>query len=270
MTFFQKKIYLFNKATFSSLGTHPETAYSNPMYPFDIAHPDDLYLQYKKIDKTTDFSKPIQARMQNNNGEYVWFEDNVIPFFNSDGDLIAISGFCRNIQDRKELEQKLEELNYHDSLTGLFSNNYYTLHAKRLNEACDCSLGLIMCDLDNLKVINDTMGHAYGDKLIINFANLLKNKFGNRSILIRKGGDEFIILVENITEETIKQIYFRLLEAMDNYNYMEPLLLLKASVGWAYSPTSLGQIDKIFKAADKMMYGNKLEKKNSVFQQLND
>jgi len=247
-----------------SLGTVPETAYAKPMNPFDISHPDDLYIQYKKIDKTTDFSKPFQSRMKHSNGEYLWFEDNVIPFFDDKGELISISGFCRNIQDRKELEQKLEELSYHDNLTGLFSNNYYTMQAKNLNENSDCSLGIIMCDLDNLKAVNDTMGHAYGDKLIINFANLLKNEFGNQSILIRKGGDEFLILVVNISKEYTQQLYSRLLKAMDNYNSISPFMSIEASVGWAYTPTSLGKVEETFKLADEMMYSNKMDKKHSA------
>jgi diguanylate cyclase (GGDEF)-like protein len=202
--------------------------------------------------------------MQNNMGEYVWFEDNVIPFFDDNGELKSISGFCRNIQNRKELEQKLEELSYHDGLTGLFSNNYYAIQSNRLNEALNTSVGIIMCDLDNLKAINDTLGHAYGDKLIINFANLLKNEFGNHSIIIRKGGDEFIIMIESITEEFTLQLYSCLLETLDKYNSTYPLLPLKASVGWAYTPTSLGQVEKAFNKADEMMYCNKMDKKHSV------
>ena len=234
---------------------------SPSMGPFDLAHPDDLHIQYEKISPSTNFDKPMQMRMKNSEGEYIWFEDNVIPFYNSEGNLQAISGFCRNIQDRKELELKLEELGLHDTLTGLFNSNYYHMQERRLNDVDDNSIGLIMCDLDDLKKINDSFGHASGDKSLIDFAQILKRNFSEEIVIARIGGDEFIILLENFTKDEIRDRYLGLLQSMKDFNKYNEMPQIKASVGWAYSLTSIGIMETVFKKADVMMYKNKLRRR---------
>ena len=58
---------------------------------------------------------------------------------------------------------------------------------------------MIICDLDNLKIINDSLGHTYGDRLLIDFGNLLKREMNIDTVIARYGGDEFVILIENIS-----------------------------------------------------------------------
>jgi len=248
----QKFIYINH--TIQEMIGMPE---SPSMTPFEIAHPDDLHIQYEKINPLTNFDKPMQMRMRNTEGKYIWFEDNVIPFYNSEGDLQAISGVCRNIQDRKELELKLEELGLRDTLTELFNSNYYHMQERRLNDVDDNSIGLIMCDLDDLKIINDSFGHAFGDKSLINFAQILKEYFSEEIVIARIGGDEFIVLLENVTKDEIIDKYSGLQQSMKDINKCNEMLPMKASIGWAYSPTSLGIMDTVFKKADIMMYKNK-------------
>ena len=234
---------------------------SPSMGPFDIAHPDDLHIQYEKINSLTNFDNPMQMRLKNSEGEYIWYEDNVIPFYNSEGDLQAISGFCRNIQERKELELKLEEIGLRDTLTGLFNSNYYHMQETRLNDLDDNSIGLIMCDLDDLKITNDSYGHTFGDKSLFNFAKILERNFSEDVVIARIGGDEFIILLENVTKEEIRNKYFGLLQSLKDFNKCNKMLPLKASIGWSYSLTSLGMMETVFKKADIMMYKNKLHKR---------
>lgn len=258
----EKKYTYVNSALEKVLGAPVELAYKDALFSFKNVHPDDLHLQYEKICETTDFNKPMQVRMKDSMGNYVWFEEYVIPFYNEKGELEAISGFCRNIQDRKELEKKLEELSFHDSLTGLFSSNYYHKQAKILNEIENKPIGIIVCDLDNLKIINDTMGHVYGDKLLINFGNLLKRELQD-SVVTRFGGDEFVILLENKTKCEVEKTYFSLNQSMNDFNKYNQTIKIQASIGWAYSQTSLGSMEYIFNMADEMMYENKINKKRN-------
>lgn len=257
----EAKYAYINHALEQELGYTVEEAYHNSKLPFEVVHPEDLPIQYMKLNKTTDFSKPMQARIRKKNGEYVWLEENVVPLFNCNGELEAISGFCRNIQARKEKEFKLREVSYRDSLTGLYSYNYFHLQEKRLDTEKDRSVGIIMCDLDNLKMVNDSLGHPYGDKLIINFADLLKKFCSDHTNLIRTGGDEFVILLEDVERRFVKHLYHRLQESLEEYNETNEQLPIKVSLGWAHADSSLGRMKEVYKKADDMMYKNKLHRR---------
>lgn len=258
----EKKFVYINHATEELTGITVEEKYKDAMLPFKIVHPDDLHVQYKKINGASNFEKPFQMRMKDEiSGKFIWCEDYVVPFYNDDGELKAISGFSRNIQERKELEKKLEELSYYDSLTGLFSRNYYHKQEKRLNELYDRSIGVIICDLDNLKIINDSLGHTYGDRLLIDFGNLLKREMNMDAVIARYGGDEFVILIENTSEGAVNSTYLGLQQSVEECNKRNHTMPIQVSIGWAYSPTSLGVVEKVFKIADDMMYENKFNKR---------
>ena len=125
----------------------------------------------------------------------------------------------------------------------------------------DSSIGVIICDLDNLKKINDSLGHTYGDRLLINFSNLLKRESNIDTIVARFGGDEFVILLENISEDHVKETYFGLKQSIGQFNKRNQTMPIQVSMGWAYSPTSLGVVENVFKIADDMMYENKFNKR---------
>lgn len=257
----EKKFVYINHAVEELHGISVEENYEDAMFPFKIVHPDDLPVQYKKINGASNFEKSLEMRMKDKNGDYIWCEDYVIPFYNKDGELEAISGFVRNIQNRKEMEKKLEELSFYDSLTMLHNRNYYNMQEKKLNESYNSSVGIIICDLDNLKVINDSLGHTYGDKLLINFGNLLKNEFNTNTVITRFGGDEFVILIENTSEDIVKKKYFELQHSIKEFNKVNQSMGIEVSIGWAFSKISIGVMNKVFKMADEMMYEIKFSKK---------
>lgn len=242
------------------LGITPLNNYADPNLIFNITHPDDYEIQMKKVNGTLDYSKPSQIRIKNVDGEYIWFEDFVTPIYNDKEELVAISGFVRNIQKRKEIEKKLEELSFYDSLTGLFSCTYYHKKIAKLNKK-DIPFGIMVCDLDNLKRTNDSMGHTYGDKLLIKFACILKEVFHNEATLARIGGDEFVVLIESTTKEFMKKKYNKLINSVEHADQCCQSITNSVSIGWAYADSSLGMVEEAFKRADKMMYKNKFEKR---------
>lgn len=256
----ERKFTYINHAVEEQLGVTEDKNYNEPITPFHLTHPEDYEIQVKKINGTLDYSKPTEIRLRNKDGKYIWFEDFVTPYYNEKKELVATYGFCRNIQDRKELEERLEELSFYDSLTTLFSSNYYHKQEKKLNEVDDRSIGVIICDLDNLKKINDSLGHTYGDRLLINFGNLLRGEI-DKDTVARFGGDEFVILVENTSEENVKNTYFRLQKSIEKFNESNATMPIEVSIGWSYSTTSLGVMEEVFNTADNMMYKNKLSKK---------
>ena len=91
------------------LGYNVEEYYSNPLFPFQLIHPEDTEIQQSKIDKKSDFSKTFSVRFKHKEGYYVWIEDYILPTFGEKDELLSVAGISRNITKRKHLEEKLQE-----------------------------------------------------------------------------------------------------------------------------------------------------------------
>ena len=119
-----KMIYI-NSAVTEKLGISVEENYKNPNRAFEAVHVDDRHKFITKINNQLDYSNPIQMRYQHINGEYIWFEESVIPIYNEEKELIALVGFCRDIQERKVMEENLKKISFYDSLTGIRNRTYF-------------------------------------------------------------------------------------------------------------------------------------------------
>ena len=138
-----------------------EACYQNPLVGYDYIHPEDMALLLKKLEGKIDYSKPILQRWRDHTGKYKWTEEYATPIY-EDGELVALMGFIRDVSERVELQQELRYLSSHDILTGIYNRNYFEEIMNRYNNEIDCPIAFIVCDLDELKVINDTFGHATG------------------------------------------------------------------------------------------------------------
>lgn len=245
------------------LGYPLEDYMKDPMIPFKITHPDDEEIQSSKIKDDTDFSKLFQVRMKHKNGYYIWIEDYIIPTFNEKKELIAVESISRNIQERKELEQRLEKIGYYDNLTGLFNKNYLLKEIDLLNTKIDIAVGILVCDLDNLKSINDSFGHIAGDNLIKSTGKLLQSLFNSDHVISRTGGDEFVVIVRNKPLVEVKRLYKKLQIAIEQYNESNPTMPIEISIGLAYSETSINTMESTMHIADSNMYKNKRERKQN-------
>lgn len=243
------------------LGYTVEEHMRNPMLPFEITHPDDREIQFSKIKGDTDFSKFFHVRIKHKDGYYIWIEDYVIPTFNEKGELIVLESITRNIQERKELEQKLEKIGYYDNLTSLFNKNYLIKEMDLLNTKIDMPVGILVCDSDNLKSINDSLGHTSGDELLKATGNILKSVFSNEHVVSRTGGDEFVIVVKDKPFIEVEGLYKNLKTAMKQYNKNNIDMPIKISIGLAYSETSINAMESTLNVADSNMYKNKRQKK---------
>ena len=103
-----KFIYI-SPSIINVLGYDAENHYLNPLLAFELIHPDDVEIQQSKVNKHSDFSKTFCARYKHKDGHYVWVEDYLMPTYDENGNLTSISGISREITERKELEEKLEE-----------------------------------------------------------------------------------------------------------------------------------------------------------------
>ena len=119
-----------------------------------------------------------------------------------------------DITDQKNAERKLRFLSFHDGLTGLYNRTYFEEELARLEPSRQFPVSILVCDVDNLKKINDTKGHAEGDKAIQAAGNLLANAFRAEDVVARIGGDEFAVILPNLGENEVPVILNRIEKAL--------------------------------------------------------
>ena len=179
-----------------------------------------------------------------------------------DGRSVFLVGF-RDITDRKEAEEKLRQQSFHDSLTGLYNRNFFETEMERLSQERYMPLGMVVCDLDGLKVINDSLGHQAGDELLKIIAGILRNTFRASDIIARVGGDEFAVLVPQADRSILERIVRRVRDAVEEYNNQEAGIPLSLSLGFSLSSEDAADLQELFREADNRMYREKTQRKES-------
>jgi diguanylate cyclase (GGDEF)-like protein/PAS domain S-box-containing protein len=239
-----------------------EEAYKNPNLPFELVHPDDYEILSKKINGDLDYSQPVIQRWRDDKGNYRWFEEYTTPIFEK-GELIAIHGIIRNIDEKVKLQQDLEYRITHDALTNIYNREFFEQSMEKYNNHINTSVAIILCDLDGLKYVNDNNGHKKGDVLIKESAKIL-NQYSSENIIVsRIGGDEFAILVTDTDSEYVESMVDHISKDIIRYNENSADIKIKMSIGYAFSNHSIGKMDVLFTGADKNMYFEKRLKKNN-------
>ena len=181
-----------------------------------------------------------------------------------------------NQRKLKENEEKMHHLAYHDLLTGL--PNKLALYEQAAGTIVSDSTGtaaILFVDIDNFKYINDTMGHAFGDRLIVKASQRLLSIVGEEGLVYHFGGDEFIILLHPLKDSTsIDLIASRILTGFKTAVEMDNSLLhISTSIGISIYPEHGNDIMELVKRADIAMYKAKDAGKDNyvIFDQpLND
>ena len=178
----------------------------------------------------------------------------------------AVVAFA-DITERQKMEERLRESAMTDELTGLFNRRGFMTLADKLIKISvrdKNDLLLIYIDFDNMKWINDSLGHTVGDQALVEAATLLRDTFRLADIVARLGGDEFVILcTDNSALGNEETILSRLKENIDKTNRLKSRqyqLSLSVGVG-RYEHQSPCSIDELLRRADRAMYKNKEDKK---------
>jgi diguanylate cyclase (GGDEF)-like protein len=161
-----------------------------------------------------------------------------------------------------ELQEKVRMLSITDELTGLFNRRGFFTFAEqflKLGKRQKKGIFILYADLDNLKVINDTLGHQEGDLALVDIATIFKETCRETDIIARIGGDEFVAILTGATGNDIGKIVDRLQGKLDNHNATKNRKYrLSISLGISsYDPENPCSVDELIAKADKMMYEQK-------------
>lgn len=174
---------------------------------------------------------------------------------------LAISN-VRKIEVIKKNEADLDFASSHDALTGLFNRRRFEKEIDILtDENYPGDLCLVMCDLDGLKLINDNLGHAQGDRAIRGTADILRSCFRETDLLARLGGDEFAGLIKDCDQDLIEVLKIRLASGMEHFNKENPDLEIGFSLGFSPVCSASDDLFLMLKAADDRMYEEKRKRK---------
>ncbi|MDP3011564.1 MAG: diguanylate cyclase, partial [Candidatus Hydromicrobium sp.] len=201
--------------------------------------------------------KEFQFRKKNGEIMICLFSAQIININNEPFILSSIN----DITERKNTENKIIYLSYHDQLSGLYNRRFAEEEIKRLDTKRQLPLSVIIGDINSLKLTNDTFGHSKGDKILKGTAELLKRICRSDDILSRWGGDEFVILLPKTSITDSEEIVQRIKKECKKLIIQK--IPLSLSIGIA-TKIEVGQdMDEIIIEAESNMYKNKLVEKES-------
>jgi diguanylate cyclase (GGDEF)-like protein len=164
--------------------------------------------------------------------------------------------------------ERLRNLSLTDNLTGLNNRRGFMILATSLMKFArrvGYALSLLYIDLDSLKHINDTLGHAAGDNLILHFTRILTDTFRESDIIGRMGGDEFVVLMADATESDVETMRQRLQDNVNTFNRQSGLPPITFSVGAIHvPPESTITMEELLSQADQAMYEHKRRRRQTA------
>ncbi|MGE5678195.1 MAG: HD domain-containing phosphohydrolase [Pseudomonadota bacterium] len=189
-------------------------------------------------------------------------EYSAAPIKDESGNINGVVLIFRDFTEKKEKQEKIEFLSFHDQLTGLYNRRFLEEEMRRMDCKRNLPLTLVMLDVNGLKLINDAFGHAMGDKVLQRAACIMQEECRENDVIARFGGDEFVILLPCTRSKDVEPIVKRI------YNLIagEPMESINMSVsyGWATKEKVSERMSDIFKIAEDHMYRRKLSESRSM------
>jgi diguanylate cyclase (GGDEF)-like protein/PAS domain S-box-containing protein len=230
---------------------------------FDRVHPEDIAELKKRMNARSEQARhnfEHEHRLRREDGEYIWVYARGVVIADSTGKPVRMAGSISSITKRKETEQQLIHRALHDSLTGLPNR---VLFIDRLQQALRrykrdqrLRFAVLYFDLDRFKFVNDSLGHAAGDSLLVSVARRLFSVIRPGDTVARMGGDEFAILVSDIADESdTAQVAERIHTLFQHeFSVAGRGMYTSASIGVAIVADQYEEPDEILRDADLAMY----------------
>ncbi len=175
--------------------------------------------------------------------------------------IMGIVTTCRDITERKDAEEKMRFLSLHDTLTGLYNRTWFDDQLHRLDRNRQLPLSLIMADLNGLKLINDTYGHAVGDRFLQKSADMLLQACRGEDVIARWGGDEFVVLLPQTPLAHAALVAERIASACRDTLFEG--IPISVALGVASKESEDEPVSAILQTAEDRMYKQKLTESRS-------
>lgn len=269
---FDKKCYEFGDEFYAIFGTNVarEGAFkTREEYVRDFIHPDDVWL-IGRADNNQDYEHRIIRR----DGQERIVLVRVAVVKNAAGEAVSRYGAIQDITEQKQAEaalrqqtEKIRRLAYTDVLTGLANRahlNDWLEAAMERARAGQSSGSILYIDLDDLKTVNDTLGHTCGDAIIVEAGKRICREAGENAFVGRIGGDEFVVVLPECSERRDSAVIAdRIIQALcQETEVFGEIFHLSASIGVAIYPEDGDTVDEILKNVDNAMYFAKQSGKN--------
>lgn len=196
-------------------------------------------------------------------------EDSASPIRAADGRLLGAVLVFHDVTEQRRLAREMTHRATHDALTGLYNRSEFEARLERLvpmHSAANREHALLFIDLDQFKLVNDSCGHAQGDRLLQQVSQLLGERLRTNDLLARLGGDEFAVILENCDAVRALDIAEQICEAMEEFRFThaERSFRVGASIGLVPIDSRWESAARVMQAADSACYTAKEAGRNRV------
>ncbi len=254
-----------NEAYCRYFGSEPEELIGSDFLEHIPAEDHAYYLELLSELTPENPTRTVEHRVFDVEGEVRWQQWTDTAIFDGEDRIVEYQSVGRDVTERKALEERLEHQALHDSLTGLPNRRLFVDRLeqalKRIRRRKGRKVAVLFMDLDGFKVVNDSLGHDTGDRLLVEVAKRLKGCLRPEDTLARFGGDEFTVLVEDVGEpDASMRVAERIVEELREPFTMEGReLYVAASIGVALGSDSTKGSEELLREADTSMYRAKEE-----------
>ncbi|MGZ4146069.1 MAG: putative bifunctional diguanylate cyclase/phosphodiesterase [Actinomycetota bacterium] len=259
------------------LGITPDEYTSDPHVWTRHLHPEDRDRALEEYLRGRESGEPFtyEYRLIAKDGRVVWFRDSATIVRDADDTPAFVHGVMLDVTDAREAEERAAFVSYHDRLTGLpnraMFEEYLDLAIARARRADD-AVAVMMIDVDDFKLVNDSLGHEAGDALIVELAARLREATRDTDLVSRQGGDEFLLLLADLEKTAApgipnatdgatlvaESVATRIQEALRvPFELGETEVYMTASIGIALFPHHAADATQLLRDADTAMYRSK-------------
>lgn len=268
-----KQVIIWNKAIEELTGVKKDEMLGKGDYEYSLAfHPEkskmliDLVISDDSQDTLPDeevthdghalSTHNYQKSLIHGKNTFLWAK--AVPLLGPDGEKVGALETMWDVTTHSQTEQQLKYLQTYDPLTDFYNRTQFSLEMNRIASENIAPISFIVCNIDGLKLINDTIGHRAGDSILLAASQIIRDSIMPEDIVARIGGDEFAILLPHCDKDRLDTICNSIRTYIVEYNSENPELPLSVSLGAASSKQPVADLRDLFKEADNNMFHEKL------------
>ena len=195
-------------------------------------------------------------------GGQIHIEHTFVPLRDEAGKVIGLEGIGRDVTERLRLQARIESLSLQDLLTGLANRACFERRLRELDKPDDLPISIIIADLNGLKLLNDTLGHEAGDRLLQTTAQVIRKTVRSQDVVARLGGDEFGVILPGVDARRAATVANRFRAALAEM----PPELVPPSIAWGVGTKADPEEDirAAQREAEDRMYHQKAQEAESI------